>query len=61
MSRPKWDIQKLAKYANMVAFALPIVDDNILSTYKEAISIRESGKCKKAMGVEMNSLHKNYN
>ena len=41
----------------MVAFSLPVIDDSIL--YKEAIRVLESGKWKKAMGVEMNSLHKN--
>ena len=43
----------------MIAFALLVIDDNIPSDYKEAICVPESGEWKKAMGEEMNSLHKN--
>ena len=43
----------------MVAYALPIVDDDIPSTYSEVVSNPESIQWKKAMNEEMQSLHKN--
>ena len=45
---------------NMVDFDLPIINDNIPSTYKAAIHIPENGdQWKKSMGEEINSLYKN--
>ena len=43
----------------MVAFVLSVIDDNIPSTYKEAIYVSESGKWKKVMSEELNSPNKN--
>ena len=43
----------------MVVYALPIVDDDVPSTYREAVSNPESIQWKKAMNEEMQSLHKN--
>ena len=43
----------------MVAYALPIVDDDVHSTYREAVSNPESIQWKKAMNEEMQSLQKN--
>ncbi|KAH9688516.1 hypothetical protein KPL70_015148 [Citrus sinensis] len=43
----------------MVAYALPIVDDDIPSTYSEVVSNPESIQWKKAMNEEMQSLQKN--
>ena len=57
-SRPKRDTWKPARYTNIIAFALSIIDDNIPSTYKEAIRVPKSGEWKKAIDKEINSLHK---
>ena len=57
--RSKREIQKPARYVDAVAYALPIVEEDIPSTYKEAACTSESGKWKKAMEKEMQSLHKN--
>ena len=43
----------------MVAYALPIADDDVPSTYTEAISNSDGVKWKQAMNEEMQSLHKN--
>jgi len=37
MSKPKRVIKKPARYCNMVAYALPVIDDGIPYTYKEAV------------------------
>ena len=59
-SRTKQDIWKSFRYMNMVDFDLPIINDNIPSTYKAAIHIPENGdQWKKSMGGEINSLYKN--
>ena len=42
----------------MVAYTLPIVDNDVPSTYKEAISSLKSVQWKLAMDEEMQSLHK---
>ncbi|KAG6783314.1 hypothetical protein POTOM_012760 [Populus tomentosa] len=36
-SKPKRVIKKLARYCDMVAYALPVIDDGIPYTYKEAV------------------------
>jgi hypothetical protein len=59
ISRPRREIQKLARFTDTVAYALPITDDDILLTYREAISNLEKAKWKEAMGEEMHSLYKN--
>ncbi|KAH9800324.1 hypothetical protein KPL71_000620 [Citrus sinensis] len=56
---PHREIRKPARFVDMVAYALPIVDDDVPSTYREAISNPESIQWKKAMNEEMQSLHKN--
>ena len=43
----------------MVAYAFLVVDDDVHSTYREAISNPESVQWKLAMDEEMQSLHKN--
>lgn len=43
----------------MVAYALPVIDDEVPFTYKEALRITESIKLKKAIDEEMESLYKN--
>ena len=48
-----------ACFVDMVAYALPIVDNDVPSTYKEAISRLKSVQWKLAMDEEMQSLHKN--
>ena len=48
-----------AHLKNTVAYALPIVDDGVPSTYQEAIRGSEVDKWKKAMDEEMQSLQKN--
>jgi hypothetical protein len=58
-SKPKRVIKKPARYCNMVAYALPVIDDGIPYTYKEAVQSVESAKWKEAMDEEMKSLHKN--
>ena len=53
--RQRRDIQKPARFMDMVAYALPVVDD-IPSTYPEAILSSESGNWAGAMEEEMQSL-----
>jgi hypothetical protein len=42
-----------------VAYALPITDDHIPLTYREAIGNSKKARWKEAMGEEMQSLYKN--
>jgi len=56
--RQRREIQKLARFMDMVAYALPIVVD-IPSTYPKAILSSESGNWAGAMEEEMQSLKKN--
>ena len=57
--RSKWEIRRPARYVDAVAYALPIIEEDIPSTYKEAVCTSESSEWKKAMDEEMQSLHKN--
>ncbi|GMP51093.1 hypothetical protein CsSME_00017460 [Camellia sinensis var. sinensis] len=50
--KPSW-------MTDMVAYALPIIEDNIPYTFKEAVHNAESVKWKEAMDEEISSLHKN--
>jgi hypothetical protein len=59
MRRARREIRKLAKFIDMVAYALPMFEDDIPSTYKEVVRTSESNEWKKAMDDEMQSLHKN--
>ena len=59
MRRSQQEIRKPARFFNAVAYALPIVEEDIPSTYKEAVCTFESGERKKAINEEMRSLHKN--
>lgn len=52
-------MRKPARCTNSVAFVLPIIDNSILSTYREAMRNLEHVGWKKAMGEEIQSLHKN--
>lgn len=58
-SRPKRVIRVPARYVDIVAYALPVIDADIPSTFKEALGSSETGEWNKAMGEEMTSLHKN--
>ena len=42
--RSKREIQKPARYADAIAYALPIVEEDIPSTYKEAVCTSKSGE-----------------
>ena len=44
---------------DMVAYALPIIEDKVPCTFKEAVQIVESVNWKEAMDEEIGSLHKN--
>ncbi|KAE8707953.1 putative beta-1,3-galactosyltransferase 20 [Hibiscus syriacus] len=57
--RPRREIRRPARFVDMVAYALPVVDDDIPITYQEAIQSLESDKWKSAMDEEMQSLQKN--
>ena len=59
MNRPRREICKPARFVDMVAYALPIVDDEVPSTYREAVQCSEIDKWKNAMDEEMQSLRKN--
>ena len=58
VARPRREIRKPARFTDMVAYALPVVDD-IPITYQEAMQSLESDKWKSAMDEEMQSLRKN--
>ena len=58
--RQRQDIQKPARFMDMVVYGLSVVDD-IPSTYPEAILSSESGNWAGAMEEEMQSLMKNEN
>ena len=57
--RPRREIRKPARFDDIVAYALPITDDDVPSTYTEVISNPDGVKWKQAMNEEMQSLHKN--
>jgi len=44
----------------IVAYALPVIEEAISSTYREAEISSESKMCKDAMMEEMSSLHKKW-
>ncbi|KAK0584100.1 hypothetical protein LWI29_007622 [Acer saccharum] len=58
-SRPKRDIRRPARYTDMVAYALPVTDDDVPYTYREAVDSTDNVKWKMAMDEEMQSLHQN--
>ena len=58
VNRPRREIQKPARFSDMVAYALPVVDE-VPFTYREAIRSSENEKWKRAMDDEMQSLQKN--
>ncbi|KAI3448575.1 hypothetical protein Pfo_005240, partial [Paulownia fortunei] len=49
MRRPRREIHKPARFADMVAYALSVVDDDVLSTFQDAVRSSESEKWKGAM------------
>jgi hypothetical protein len=59
VNRPRREIRKPAQFTDTVAYALPITDNDIPLTYREAIGNSEKGRWKEAMGEEMQSLYKN--
>lgn len=58
-SRPRREIRKPSRFTDMVAYALPIIGDNIPYNYRDAVQSMESDKWKKSMDEEMQSLHQN--
>ena len=60
LNRPMREIIKLAWYTDMVAYALPVADNNILVNFKEATKISKSAYWQVAMDDEMQSLQKNH-
>ena len=56
---PQLEIGRLTHFTNMVAYAFPIVDQDIFSNFQEAPLSLESGKWKKAMDEGEQSLQKN--
>ena len=56
-SRPKREIRKPVMFPYMVAYALPIIDDDVPFTYREDLKSTESVKWKKALDGEMESLY----
>ena len=57
-SRQQRVIRRPARYTDIVAYALPVIE-GVPCTYKDAIQNTENLKWKKAMDEEMKSLHKN--
>ena len=57
MSRPKGIFKN--HLTDIVAFALPMVEDDIPSTYMEAMGNSESLAWKEAMDEKIMSLHRN--
>ncbi|KAE8664469.1 hypothetical protein F3Y22_tig00112762pilonHSYRG00050 [Hibiscus syriacus] len=51
--RPRREIRRPARFVDMVAYALPVVDDDIPITYQESIQSLESDKWKSAMDEEI--------
>ena len=58
-SRPKRNIRKPQRFTDMVAYALPMVEECVPTTYKEAKRHSKSVEWQNAMDEEMKSLHKN--
>ncbi|KAG8480295.1 hypothetical protein CXB51_024758 [Gossypium anomalum] len=59
VARPRREIRRPARFTDIVAYALPVVDDDIPVTYQEAMQSLESDRWKSAMDEEMQSLRKN--
>ena len=57
--RQRREIKMPACFTDIVAYALPVCDDSIPSTYPDAIRSTESGNWASAMEEEMQSLKKN--
>ena len=58
MNMPRREIRMPARYTDMVAYALPVAEDDILVNFKEAIKCSESADWQVAMEDEMKSLKK---
>ncbi|RWR77058.1 Retrovirus-related Pol polyprotein from transposon TNT 1-94 [Cinnamomum micranthum f. kanehirae] len=58
-SRPKRNIRKPQRFTDIVAYALPMVEECVPTTYKYAKRHSESVEWQAAMDEEMKSLHKN--
>ena len=59
-SRPRRNIQKLARLADYMMFALPVIAAEILNDYREAMHSPEANRWSSAMDEEMDSLNKNH-
>ncbi|GMI78445.1 hypothetical protein HRI_001513800 [Hibiscus trionum] len=53
------EIHRTARFTDIVAYALPVVDDSILVTYQEAMQSLESDKWKSTIDEEMQYNQKN--
>ena len=58
--RPRREIRKPARFEDMVAYAFPVVEEDMPQTFLEANSSPDKEKSKKAMDEEMQSLVKNH-
>ena len=56
VSRPKRDIRKPARYTDLVVYALPVTENDVPETYREAAQGADSANWRKAMDEEMGSL-----
>ncbi|KAE8717034.1 cytochrome P450 71A9-like [Hibiscus syriacus] len=59
VTSPMGEIRRPARFVDMVAYALPVVDDDIPITYQEVIQSLESYKWKSSIDEEIQSLQKN--
>ncbi|KAE8693200.1 Cellulose synthase-like protein D2 [Hibiscus syriacus] len=59
VTRPRREIRRPARFVDMVAYTLPVVDDDIPITYQETIQSLDNDKWKSVMDEEMQSLQKN--
>jgi hypothetical protein len=59
ISRLRRETRKPTRYTDTVAYALPIIEDDIPLTYIEAIGNSEKARWREVMGEEMQSLYKN--
>ncbi|KAM2004372.1 hypothetical protein ACFX15_027830 [Malus domestica] len=57
--RSRREIRKPARFTDIVAYAFPVIEDDIPSAYKEAVMSSDCELWKKSMDEEMKSLHKN--
>ena len=59
LNKPRSEIRKPSRYTDVVAYALPVADDNILMNFRETTKSSKSTYWKVAIDDEMQSLQKN--